>query len=257
MMKHKKATTHILKELKKDRPRRLTTGIVCKNHGKFLKTAVQSVLDQNLVPTEIILIDDHSTDNTHDVMMDLYKTVKDTQIVILPHRSKGHIDAYNYMIETSPSPFFHLMAADDVLIYKFFYENCLRIMESKDIGFVFGGLEWIDDKGDPLGVTVSPPFTGTHRSKEWLLALKRYGNFICGGAVVIRTDLQKRSLYDPDLPFSADFKNWVKALQHCKKAASIHTSVYGYRRHDGQMTSSSNAPQKERDLCKMVLDEAL
>lgn len=235
---------------------KVTAGIVCKNHGNYIKEAVQSLMLQSEKPSEIILIDDHSTDRSLHNMKQLQKSYKDT-ILVQRHRSSGHIDGYNQLISSASHPIFHLMAADDLLLYKYFYERCLEHLEDRSVGFVFGGLQWMDPDGRPISMTIYPPKEGVRPSLKWLEMMHKFGNYICGGAVLIRTNLQKRNLYDQSFPFSADHKNWILALRNCHKAAAIQTAVYGYRRHGGQMTFTRNAPMDERIKIDHLLNQTI
>ena len=59
------------------------------NHGRFLGRALQSVLDQTYTNSEVIVVDNHSTDNTDEVMA----SFADQRITYLKIHNNGIIAA--------------------------------------------------------------------------------------------------------------------------------------------------------------------
>ena len=66
--------------------------ITAYNYGKYLKKAIESVLNQNFDKNnfEIILINDGSTDNTSEIL-EQYKN----QIIIINQENKGLVESCN------------------------------------------------------------------------------------------------------------------------------------------------------------------
>jgi glycosyltransferase involved in cell wall biosynthesis len=237
----------------------LSVFTACRNHGRFLEESADSCLTQSSPPDEMILINDGSTDNSLEVMYEI-KDKYPGIVTVIDHKKKiGHIAAYNEGIQSSKGKFIHLMAADDRLCYEDFYKDSLRVLKNDNIGFSTGRLTAIDQASNIIGgAIVGPPLFERQKSVLWLKELALRGNFICGGAVVVRKDLQMMAgLYDDRLPFSADFLNWIKILQICESAFSLPRVVYHYRKHFGQMTNRHSAPEAERQICAEELKKAL
>ena len=238
----------------------LSVFIACKNHGKYLKEAVYSCLNQTLPPNEVILIKDGSRDNSLEVMYSIQAKEKPGTIKVINHKvGQGHIASYNEGIRESGSEVIHLMAADDALIDPGFYEEANDHFESDDnVGFVVGGLQWMDSRGKLLATKAIPPLRGVCKARDILFALSRYGNFICGGGTLVRKSVQmKAGPYLSELPYSADFANWINVLRQNVRGVFLQRATYGYRRHTEQMTTQSSAPLGERETCANLLHEAL
>ena len=236
----------------------VTTLIACKNHGKYLRRAIDSCINQTLRPTDVILINDGSNDDTAKVM----KEVKDNypNVRVFSHSfSTGNIRSYNEGIEKAKGNYFHLMAADDVMEDTSFYEqSVLAMLGDPSIAFSSIGLEWMDDNGKKMGVIATPPFEGRKESLDVLRELYSRGNFINGGGTLIQTAIQRNiGGYDGRLPLSADYLNWIRVLKKGHAAHFIKEAGYLYRRHHGQMTYGKSAPNPEREICKRELEDAI
>lgn len=238
----------------------ISTFIAARNHARFLEEAVDSVLHQTHPPHELILINDASYDQTRQKMEEIKEKHKDRKITVIHHHyHQGHIEAYNEGIKKSTSPFIHLMAADDRLVYGRFYEKALEVLQDPQVGFVTGKLAHMNEQGFvDLTRVAGPSFEGKQPSLVWLEEMQRIGNMVCGGAVVLRKSMQESvGGYDKRCPYSADWLNWIRVLGRCDYAYALPNLVYHYRRHSAQMTANTLAPDAERMICRDELDVTL
>ncbi|MFH2138617.1 MAG: glycosyltransferase [Candidatus Omnitrophota bacterium] len=79
------------------------------NRQNFLRTAVESVLNQTFNDLELIIVDDGSTDNT----MEFIKSVKDQRIVYLHQEHKGVSIARNFGVKSSRGKVICFLDSDD------------------------------------------------------------------------------------------------------------------------------------------------
>jgi len=84
--------------------------IPCYNQSRFLKSAVESCLQQNHAEKEIIIVDDGSRDNVADAI----KPFKD-EIKLIAQSNLGLSAARNTGIANSHGEFIQLLDADDIL----------------------------------------------------------------------------------------------------------------------------------------------
>ena len=91
----------------------LTVAIPNYNHAKNLETCVNSILSQTLLPSEILIVDDCSTDNSADVISRL---VKKSAIVrgIFLQRNKGVSHARNTALSQASGKYITFIDADDI-----------------------------------------------------------------------------------------------------------------------------------------------
>jgi len=106
--------------------------IPCYNVEKYVEAALNSVLEQTILPSEVIIIDDGSTDGTSDI---LGKYAEHKQFKILKTLNKGLGSARNLGALTANSEYLMFMDSDDTisseLIERFHDE--LKVRPSLDI----------------------------------------------------------------------------------------------------------------------------
>lgn len=241
---------------------RISTFIVCRNHGKFVGKAIESIMAQQRRPYEVLLFDDASTDDSAEVMKGyLNKWPRATRFEFYPRSRQGHIALYNEAISKCQGDYIHLMAADDVLLDEFFYNNCLDLFRPS-VGFVSGGLVRITAGGERTKMRVWAPndLYGNPPRRLIMQRLAEVGNFVNGGATLCRR-VALRNLgdepYDPRCPYAADFLLWVRLLAKGWSAGFIGGDCYGYRMHDGQMTTYGRASGAELEIIYGELQAAI
>lgn len=240
------------------KPPEITTLICSKDHGKYLKDAIRSILDQTFKPTELILIDDGSSDNTWEVVSRETKGLPG--IIRIKHElCSGNIHSYNEGIALATKDFFHLMAADDVVCDRHFYEDAVKVLLTRpNVAFCATGLQWMDADKTLLPQQSIPPVGGSVSAITALELMRIHGNFTNGGGVLIRTAVQKKiGGYDERNRYSADYLNWIKVFECGYDAYYFQKPGYLYRRHGNQMTTVVAADLMERKICQDRLDYAL
>lgn len=103
------------------------------NGERYLAEAINSVLNQNYQPIEIIVIDDGSTDKTSEIVKSFSSDVK-----YLYQNNSGTATARNYGISIAQGSFFAFLDADDLWV-----ENKLEMQmkifnNDSEVDIVFG-----------------------------------------------------------------------------------------------------------------------
>lgn len=105
--------------------------IPCYNSEKTIIECLKSVLNQSERVDEIIVVDDGSTDNSVNLIKDLFKTEQDSIKVILhEQKNAGPSKARNIGVQLSTSTFVAFLDSDDEwfvdhigIVKKFLYQN--------------------------------------------------------------------------------------------------------------------------------------
>ena len=113
------------------------------NAEKYLYECLDSLVNQTMKNTEIICIDDGSTDNSYEILCE-YAT-KDNRFIILQQENKGAGAARNKGMEIAKGEFLAFLDADD-----FFEHDMLEItlnkIEKTQADFVIFNSNQFDDK---------------------------------------------------------------------------------------------------------------
>lgn len=129
------------------------------NSEKFISSAIESVISQNVVPAEIVVIDNGSSDSTRS-------KVEEFGVPFFTQTSGRVGESRNFGLEKTVSPFVKFLDADDLLKPKALetLQNTLNLDQSQ---FVYGqNLNFVDSTYPPEGIrefahTVVPIFSPT------------------------------------------------------------------------------------------------
>ena len=203
------------------RPDTLVSVIIpCFNHGHYLPEALKSVIEQSYKNVEIIVVDDGSTDNTAEV----YKQY--AQVKYVRKERVGLSAARNAGVEYSSGSFLVFLDADDLLHPTAIETNLFYFSYFKNIVYVSGAHDKIDEHGHEL--PVAPAVQKIYDCYEALLQ----GNYIAMEATVMyRRELFFAFQFNPDLKACEDYdlnlriSRYFPVFSHVKKIAvyRIHT----------------------------------
>lgn len=103
--------------------------IICNfNDQNYLPSLFNQILLQTFTPTEIIFIDDGSSDHSIDIVRDIQMKCKKLNIIIYRNEiNRGTIYSANFGANKSKSKYIYFAAADD-LIKPNFFEETLRAL---------------------------------------------------------------------------------------------------------------------------------
>lgn len=118
--------------------KKLSIIIPCYNCAGTLKEAVDSVYTQNLIePFEIVMVNDHSTDRTLEVMGELART--HTEIRYFSHeKNRGGGATRNTAIKSADGELIFVLDGDDILPPGMLKRLMETLQEKKSDGVVFG-----------------------------------------------------------------------------------------------------------------------
>lgn len=199
--------------------------IPCYNHARFLGRAVGSVQSQSNVHTEIIVVNDGSTDATRVVCESM------TGVTYIYQSNQGLSAARNTGFLKSKGQFILFLDADDYLYPDAITTNLSYLQRNPSLAFVSGG----HNKVNAGGRIIDEDHAGV--SADHYLELLR-GNYIGMHATVLYTrwvlnefsfDTGLKACEDYDMYFRISRKYPV--LHHTKKIAA-------YVIHGGNMSSN-------------------
>ena len=163
------------------------------NHAQYIEEAIQSVLNQTYQHFEIIVIDDGSTDNTHEVVRRKYGDHPKVKL-LLNTENHGQSTVMNQGLRASSGEYVCQLASDDWLLPEKLELQVAKFLEcSDDVGVVYGkGFRYFEDTGETALVE-----TPMHRGNV-LPILASHGNFIFPMAPMFRRDVFNRVPFDEE-----------------------------------------------------------
>lgn len=196
----------------------VTVICLCYNHESFVIESLESVVNQHYKNIQIIVVDDHSSDNS---VLVIEKWLKNHPgiIFIKNPQNLGNTKAFNQATKLAHGSFLIDLACDDLLL-----PNCIEIQiksyfknKTSNIGIVFGNAENIDKNGN----YISDHFkTDNYKNvldkslfKTTLLTVLAGGNTINSvSAMINKTVFDELNGYDESLAFE-DLDFWIRVLE--------------------------------------------
>lgn len=123
---------------------KLSVGIPTYNQAAFLKDAIDSLLRQETKPYEIVVSNNHSTDETKDVLANY----KNLITVVMPEQHMEMTAHYNFTVSQLSGDWFCLLSSDDIAKENYITNLKEGVELSKNSILVRGGWENIDQNGE-------------------------------------------------------------------------------------------------------------
>lgn len=108
--------------------------VPCYNQAHFLNESLNSVLKQSYSNWECIIINDGSTDNTEQTVLNWTK--KDNRFKYVKQQNKGLSNARNSGIKTSLGDYILPLDADDIIREDFLDKTVPELLENDDLAIV-------------------------------------------------------------------------------------------------------------------------
>lgn len=197
------------------------------NAGRFLKIAVESILNQTFMNFELIIIDDGSTDDSFATLIN----IDDARIKIVHNqRNLGVIAARNMALDLAASPLLACLDADDVALPERLARQVAMFDSNPDLVLLGSTAQLINEQGNPFDVVDVP--TRAAEIRRGIL----HGNLLVHSSVMMRASIV-RSLggYPTGLPLAEDYALWLRIIAD-HKVMNLAESLVQYRVHSGQMS---------------------
>ena len=198
------------------------------NQGRYLKAALDSLLNQSYPYLEVVVVDGLSSDESVQILRD----IRDPRLKWVSEKDDGQVDAIQkgLIFPGSPFKYFNWLGSDDLLYGPEVLTRLVNEAEKSHAAVVYGEGEYIDGQGTPLGRYAVGAATHEALSHYSTLcqpsALIEYASFLRVGG------LNKRwsSIMDLDL--------WLRLVTAGCKFVRVPEIISQYRIHKDSKTAS-------------------
>jgi len=197
------------------------------NYGKYIRQAVNSVLQQSLQDFEIIIIDDGSTDDSREIIHEFRDY---PQIKTIFQKNKGLNVTNNIALRVARGKYIMRLDADD-----FLDTNALLVMSNalekdSELGLVFPNYYLTDADGRVDSVHQRHDF-------EQVSLMDQAAH---GACTMIRTKfLKELGGYSENYQCQDGYELWVKfTAKH--PVMNVPTPLFYYRQHGSNLTKNEN-----------------
>jgi len=202
------------------------------NAENFIQSTISMVQAQTFEDWEMILVEDHSLDDTREILYDMQENTLDKRLkfIFLDNNKDGPAPARNAGVEAATGRYIAYLDADDVWD-RHKLERTLEYMKEKNAGFVFTAYEFGDEAANPTGNVVNVPETLSYKK-----ALSR--TIIFTSTVMFDTEKIGKELIKMPIVPSEDTATWWNILRNGYTAYGLNEVLAIYRRPAKSLSSN-------------------
>lgn len=218
------------------------------NYARYLRDAVDSALAQTFVDREVLVIDNGSTDDSHEVL----KSYGD-RIRWIAQDNRGQSAARNRGIEESRGAFIAFLDADDAWLPAKLERQMMLFENRPQVGVVYCAFMAADSSLNPLD-PVLPMYTGDVLERFALEA----GAVVRGGestAVIRKECFERVGVFDPELSICGGW-DMYRRIACCYAIDAAADPLVLYRVHGANASLRADVYEHDvlRRLAKMFTD---
>lgn len=209
------------------------------NNEKYLKKAVESILNQTFKSFEFLIINDGSTDETVDIL----KSCKDSRIKIINNNKNiGLTKSLNKGLAIAQGKYIARMDADDISLPERLAKQVDFLEAHPAVGVVGSAVQLIDDSGKPSFIC---SFPSEHGFIKWCLY---FYNPIPHPVVLMRRNvIDKVGGYTSHTIYAQDYDLWGR-LSGVARLANLPDVLLYLRKHDANVSHSHLTQQRSASI---------
>ncbi len=206
------------------------------NAEKYLKQAIESILNQTFTDFEFLIINDCSTDNSLKIIRQMHDV--DNRIRLVNNEKNLKLtSSLNKGIDLAKGKYIARMDADDISMPQRLEKQYEFMERYHEIG-ICG--TWVQSFGLENAIA-------KYETKDIYIKLKMlHESHFCHPSVIIRTKILKQHnlYYNPNYLYSEDYEFWCRALKYTK-FANIPEILLKYRKSKNSISATEYEMQKQ------------
>ncbi|MDR2684021.1 MAG: glycosyltransferase [Prevotellaceae bacterium] len=178
---------------------------VCYNSEKYIRTAIESVLNQTCQDIEYIIVDGNSTDSTINIVKE-YEPEFNGSMRYISEADSGLYEAMNKGIKMATGEIIGILNSDDFYNYSDCLEKIAAVFEDKNIDACFADVRFVKQKNTEKTVRY-------YSSAKFSPALFRWGFMPAHPSFFARKKcFEKAGYYKTDYKIAADYELLIRFL---------------------------------------------
>ncbi len=198
------------------------------NGSEFIRKSINSVLSQSYSDLELIIVDDHSTDDTPAIVDEIAEM--DNRVRVIHNETNKKLPAsLNIGFSYASGDYFTWTSDDNYFASEAIKKMVDALDKNPNVDIVYADYELIDVKGNIVGEVCHREHTNIYEEN------------IVGACFLYRRDVQEKLKgYDENLFLAEDYDFWLRAKRYFKYSP-LYEKMYYYRVHGKSLTGSRMA----------------
>ena len=208
-------------------PAEISVILPVRNGERYLKSAIESILNQTYPHFKLLVLDDGSDDRS----LAIATSFNDARLIVLSQEPQGVAMSLNRLIMLADTKYIARQDADDISHPQRFEMQHKFLERNPDIGLLGTFAEKIDSYGKKNG-----EMTNHVNHKDIKDNLHLHNQFVHGSVMYRRAACLKAGAYNEIFSYGQDYEFWFR-LTRMTKAANLGQILYYHRIHPQQITN--------------------
>lgn len=212
------------------------------NHSLYLKERLDSVLNQTYQDFEVIILDDCSSDNSREIIVQYKNHPKVSHIVFNEENSGSTFKQWQKGFKLAKGEYIWIAESDDVAHPDFLKSIMGEMHKDNEIVLGFSAIQGIDSNGDEIPGYSLSTYTNTPLmdGKEFIKRNMVFGcHILNASSVVFRKNVVQEISNDyMSLMTAGDYLFWIDVASK-GKVIKIPTKLDYFRQHERKVTPNA------------------
>ncbi|MDD6076544.1 MAG: glycosyltransferase family 2 protein [Bacteroidales bacterium] len=221
------------------------------NAKPFIGQTIESVLSQENIEIECIVVDDDSTDNSKEV-------VKKYPVIYYHKENGGASAARNFGISRATGDYIMFVDADDFLSDNGICWQCINKIEKEQLDFCLFTYQYYNDATSSLSspVLYKNEWESIIDAEKLLHTMVKHGHFPASPCfrVLKRSFVENNKLYFKEGTTSEDILWYIRVLIASNRFSLINANAYKYRKGVASSVTGSGSLIKCLNFAKVLQD---
>lgn len=190
------------------------------NEQRYLRGAIESILNQTFTDFEFIIIDDGSVDDSSEII----KSYQDTRIRFFKSEHKRIVNQLNFGIANSRAPLIARMDADDFSENRRLEKQYNFLLANPDVDIVGTNFTSINESGKVIG---NKKYPENHSDIKFMMPVE---SAVCHPSVLIRKKIfENLNWYKIEYEPAEDHELFLRLIKAGNKFYNIQEPLHRYR----------------------------
>ncbi|WP_291726106.1 glycosyltransferase family 2 protein [Bernardetia sp.] len=213
------------------------------NGEKFIKMAIESILNQTYKDFELVIINDGSTDSSAEII----QSYQDERIRFLENEgNRGIFYTRNRLFEEAKGEYIAILDCDDCAEPIRLEKQVAFLDENEEFGLVGSWITIIDNEN-----TIKGAWQLEHRP-ERIAAKLLFLNQFAQSSIMMRKEFSELK-YRKEYPPAEDYDLWIR-IAHKTRVINLPESLIKYRIHDNNI-SQTQRETADRNVLKIYKNQ--
>ncbi len=201
------------------------------NNGRFLDEFIRSVMESSVLPRELIIVDDGSTDDSAKVLQG-YGHPEYLKLIVF-EKNRGLTAALNAALEAATGKYIMRADPDDVMMPGRIKRQWNFMESHPDIDVLGCNVQYFDgETGKDINISNFPP---AHREIE--KAFRRGEHGVQHPTVFVKGEVYRKYRYQRIFP-GEDYELFARMIRDGHRFANLPEPLYRMRIHSGSATGN-------------------